>query len=54
MKTYNTGKVQIGLIYQSTARVYHDADALRLQSAFLNKRQGGWLGKILNKVWRWL
>lgn len=39
MNTYNTGKVEIGLLYTPAQRPYHDADALRLQRALLGERQ---------------
>ena len=38
MTTYNTGKLQIGLLSKKAPPVYHDQDALRLQSALINKR----------------
>ena len=48
MRVYRTkANVQIGLAYQDPRRPYHDADALRLQAALINKcnRQNGieWL-----------
>ena len=40
MKTpYNTGRVQIGLLYTPPQRPFHDADALLLQRALLGERQ---------------
>lgn len=38
MNTYNTGKLHIGLLSRKSPPPYHDADALRLQSALINKR----------------
>ena len=35
---YNTGRIQIGLLYTPAQRPYHDADALRLQRALLGER----------------
>jgi len=35
---YNTGRVQIGLLYTPAQRPYHDADALLLQRALLGER----------------
>ena len=48
MKTYNTGKVRIGLAYVPTPRPYHDRDALRLQDALLrNVRRTDWDGVVI-------
>jgi len=33
---YNTGKVEIGKFYQKDSRPYMDADAVLLQTAFLD------------------
>ena len=39
MNTYTTKSgVQIGLLSKKSPTVYHDQDALRLQSALINKR----------------
>jgi len=35
---YNTGRVQIGLLYTPPQVPHHDADALRLQRALLSER----------------
>ena len=35
---YNTGRIQIGLLYTPAQRPYHDADALLLQRALLGER----------------
>ena len=44
-KVFNTGKIKIGCMYQASRPVYHDRDALRLQSALLgHKPQTDWDG----------
>ncbi len=35
---YNTGRIQIGLLYTPPQVPHHDADALRLQRALLGER----------------
>ena len=35
---FNTGKLQIGLLAPKAPPVYHDQDAIKLQSALINKR----------------
>lgn len=55
MTTYNTGKVQIGLLYQPAMPAIH-GDAIRLQSALLDKRTlrpTNILTRTLNTFWRW-
>jgi len=48
MKTYNTGKVNIGIAYQDPRTPYHDRDALRLQDALLrNARRTDWDGVVI-------
>lgn len=40
--------VQIGLLYQTTAKPHHDADALKLQSALLNDKPNmDWDGIVI-------
>ena len=47
-KVFNTGKIKIGCMYQASRPVYHDRDALRLQSALLgHKPQTDWDGIII-------
>lgn len=36
-QTYNTGKVKIGIAYNSYRPPYHDSDAVLMQSALLGK-----------------
>lgn len=53
----NTGKVQIGLLYQPTTRSYHDRDATLLQTALLSRRHAGpaeqLLVRLTRRFWRW-
>lgn len=53
----NTGKVQIGLLYQPTNRAHHDRDATLLQTALLNRREAGaaeqLLVRLTRRFWRW-
>jgi len=47
-KVFNTGKIKIGCMYQASRPVYHDRDALRLQSALLgHKPEIDWDGIII-------
>ena len=40
--------VQIGLLYQTTAKPHHDADALKLQSAYLDGKPAmDWDGVLI-------
>lgn len=34
---FNTGRVQIGCMYETPVRPFHDADALKLQRALTDK-----------------
>jgi hypothetical protein len=54
--TYNTGKVQIGLLCRRPMPAIH-GDALLLQSALLERRTArplSRLQRLLGKVWQWL
>jgi hypothetical protein len=57
MNTYNTGKVQIGCMYQPTTKPHHDRDALLLQSALLNTRQPSaaeiFFVRLVRRFWAW-
>lgn len=56
MTTYNTGKVQIGLIYVRPMPAIY-GDDLRLQSALLDKRTAKPLNafkRLVFAAWRWL
>lgn len=44
--------LQIGCMYQASRPVYHDRDALRLQSALLNTREPGALEMLLASIFR--
>ena len=55
MTTYNTGKVRIGLLYQ-TAMPVIQGDAVRLQTALLDKRTArpaNLVARVLNRFWSW-
>jgi hypothetical protein len=49
--------LQIGLLYQPQRPVYHDRDALKLQSALLNKHPAGPVGiaitRMVRRFWAW-
>lgn len=49
--------LQIGCMYQPQRPVYHDKDALRIQTALLNSRQPGAmemaLVHLLRRFWAW-
>lgn len=49
--------LQIGCMYQANPPVYHDRDALRLQSALLNTREPGalemFLVRMTRRFWAW-
>lgn len=53
MTTYNTGKVKIGLLYARPLPAIQ-GDALRLQSALLNRRQPSRIEHVLARIWAWL
>jgi hypothetical protein len=57
MTPYNTGKVQIGLLYEPP-KPYHDRDACLLQTALLNEREAGALERLLvrliGRFWRFV
>lgn len=56
MTTYNTGKVQIGLLYQGHPRPYHDKDALLLQRCLLSRhshRSQNVLLQLVRNFWAW-
>lgn len=56
MTTYNTGKVQIGLLYTRPPPIIQ-GDALRLQKALLDQRTANpltRLSRIIGGVWSWL
>lgn len=56
MNTFNTGKVQIGLLYtQPMPEIY--GDALRLQTALIDGRTAhkpGVFARIVGSIWAWL
>jgi hypothetical protein len=49
--------VQIGLLYQPQRPVFHDRDALKLQSALLNRRQPSATERnlvgLVRRFWAW-
>ena len=47
--------LQIGSAYQHNVRPFHDADALALQTALLEKnRSKSFWKRLINIVWKWL
>jgi len=50
--TYNTGRVQIGLLYQPSTKRVFSRDELTIQNALLNQRTGGLFERIAAWVWR--
>lgn len=56
MTTYNTGKVQIGLLYQGHPLPYHDNDAITLQRALLARhshRSQNVFKRLVSRFWAW-
>jgi hypothetical protein len=49
--------VQIGCMYKATRPVFHDRDALKLQSALLNRRQPSATERnlvgLVRRFWAW-
>jgi len=53
MKTpYNTGRVQIGCMYQPSTQRIFSFDELTIQNALLNQRTGGLFERIAAWLWR--
>lgn len=53
MTTYNTGKVKIGLLYARPMPAIQ-GDALRLQSALLNRHVPSRIERAAARIWAWL
>lgn len=53
MNTYNTGRVQIGLLYQNRMP-YHDRDACALQAALLGSPSYWTAPAWVRRIWDWL
>lgn len=53
MVPFNTGKVQIGLLYQRPAPAIQ-GDAIRLQAALLSRHPPTLIERLAARIWFWL